>query len=158
VRKVRGLIIPAALVVSAGAAGAENRSISWEHVPDAELRTEVEKLAGPDVIDCGVVDIRKRKAGEFVKRRSLECIANARQRGLAVKFGMARLWLGRDVLEVYVRTKDGQMFLLSHGPTALEDAPSSWVQRCAFVDVSTRTLLISGMDCANATQISKQPE
>ena len=155
---MRGLIILAALVVSAGASGAENRSISWEHVPDALLRTEVEKLAGPDAIDCGIVDIRKRKADDFVKRKSLECIADARQRGLAMKFGIARLPLGHDVFEVYVRTKDGQMFLLSHGPHPLEDAAKSWMQRCAFVDVSTRTLLISGMDCANATQISKRPE
>lgn len=144
-----------AIAVAMTASSADKRAIPWERVADAPLRAELDRLVGSDAIDCGVVDIRKRKAADLVKQQSLDCIADAQQRGMPFKFGIVRLPLGRVAYEVYARTRNGQSWLLSHGQNPSEEVASSWMERCQFIEVSTRTLLISGMDCSEGRLIGE---
>jgi len=143
----RSVIGVVGLIASLTMAAAGREFIEWDAAADAALRDEVTRLAGRTAIDCGFVDLRKRPASAYAKRTSLECIANAQSRGVPFKFGIVRQPLGRDAWEVYARAESGEYWLVSHGRHASEDAAKSWAMRCAFIEVSERTLMISGMDC-----------
>lgn len=157
-RLICGLVLCLAILVAGVAPATERRAVSWGDVGDAALREEIENLVGPDAVDCGVVDISERKASDGAKRRSLDCVADAQRRGMPLKFGIRRLPLGKPAFEVYARARNGQSWLLSHGQHPEEEVAKSWMQRCMVVEVSARTLLISGMDCGKARQLGKEAE
>jgi len=139
------------------ASAADGNHISWNQAGDSALQVALVDLVGPDVIDCGLVDLRKRKPKSEAKRAALDCIASAEQRRLPFKFGIARLFLGSIAYEVYARSTKGESWLLAHGLNLAENVVQSSMERCLFIDVSPRTLLISGSDCSRFKLLSEQP-
>jgi len=156
VEKLASLVVVAAIAGATIASAADKGRISWDQVGDPALRSALNQLVGPDAIDCGFMDLRKRKAKPAEKHVVLDCIAAAEQRRLPFKFGIARLFIESTAFEVYARSANGQSWLVGHGQNLMENELQSSMERCVLIEVSPRTLFISGMDCSQFKLLSKQ--
>ena len=156
--KRRSLVLFGAIAIASAtlAFAADKARVSWDQVGDPALREALHELVGTDAVDCGFVDLRKHKPASTVKSAALKCVADAEHRRVPFKFGVARLPMGSTAYEVYARSTDGQSWLLGHGLRPMDNTLQSSMERCMVVEVSPRTLFISGMDCSQFKLLSSR--
>src|SRR5690348_1801254 len=99
------------LGMTLAAMAADSPVMSWDRVGNDEFRAAIDKLAGSKAIDCGFLNLNQKPARDD-RRRVVKCIADARRRGAAFKYGTSRVPLDSIADEIFVRTRSGQTWIL----------------------------------------------
>ena len=139
-----GGIAPAALAIKLPL-------LDWADVGNEEFRAAVDKLAGKESIDCGLVLMAGKQPDGAGRRKALACMADAQSRKVAFKFGTSRVPLDSHVTEVYVRTSSGETWQLVFDLMPLENVYQTWIAACDSVEVDPTTLYLSGENCEERT-------
>lgn len=119
----------------------------WQRVGNAEFRAAIEKVVGPDPVDCGLVDLVLRQQHRAEARKVLACIEDAKLRKLSFKYGTFRIPIDTHVYEVYVQSASGEAWLFAYDLAPLENEFQMWFVNCKQVDVDAYTLIITGESC-----------
>jgi hypothetical protein len=102
---------------------------SWESCHCDWLAQQASELAGPDMIDCGFVNlVGVRPRAEI--RGGISCAREAFRNSAPFRYGSVRIPLDSYATEVLVRHADGSLWLLVHDVMLDGAAPQYWVHRC----------------------------
>jgi hypothetical protein len=139
-----GLLVASCL--SVGCATAPPRPDSWASAKAPNLVELVNKLAGPEAIDCGFINQLGEEESHAGWRAAMRCASAALEHGEPFKFGTYRIPMDSYTHEIVVRGADGQLWFLVLDVMLDGDAPQFWQERCTSVtpDAASFTFLASG--------------
>lgn len=142
-----GLAVFTILAV-APAAAVEGMPPDWSQVGNSAFRAAITKLVGSDMVDCGLFSLdglENPKRSE--RRRALNCIADARKRGVPFKYGTRRIPIDSFADEVYVGSAAGETWMLIFDVMVVDYTYQMWIQRCESVSIDRKTLIMHGEKC-----------
>jgi hypothetical protein len=147
VRCVLFAITAIAATIAPARAQFESR-VDWPMLGNASFRATIDKLVGPDAVDCGVYALtvvdKPRRAD---RRRVSTCIADASRRGVPFKYATRRIPIDSMADEVYLRSTSGEMWVLVFDLMLGDPSIQIWYNKCALVSVDSKTLIIFGEKC-----------
>ena len=134
----------------AGCAGAPYSKEPWPTIFAEDLR----HIAGESFADCGFHDLLNRKPSRAERRDVLACLEGARRAGKSSRFGTFRLPIDSYAWEVYLRTTNGDAWMLVVDQMVDEESAQYWVLKCREVEVDRATLVLRREDCV---QLADRP-
>ncbi len=119
----------------------------WQEFGYDGFSASIDRLLGPNSVDCGYVNLIGHKPASQVRKQALECMQRAGAGGVSFKFATLRLPIDSYAHEVFVRARDGTHWVIVYDIMIDGEAPQQWNQVCKTVTVDPRTLIINGNGC-----------
>jgi hypothetical protein len=132
--------------VCAIAVGAEASS-SWKFMCYQGFVESVDKLVGPDAIDCGLIDQQSEKVTEARKLGAVRCVEETLHGVRPFKFGMVPA--GSNVVYLLLRSPAGELWTVRYERSiANKHLHETQInQTCKNVSFDSGALIIQGADC-----------
>ena len=137
---MRWTIVTSLLVLTCWAHAGESGKSAWDCAGNQELATAIEKLVGPNVVDCGFHDLSE-KIPARVRRQAHDCVSTAMHERRAFKFATISVPLDSIVTEVLVRAPDGKLWMIVVDQM-FDEQPTQWNAVCERASVDQRTLYL----------------
>jgi hypothetical protein len=128
------------LVLAGWAAAGAPGGLGWECGGNQGLANAIEKLAGPNAVDCGFHEMIG-KTSFRARRLAHECVGRALQDHRPFKFATSRIPLDSFVTEVLVRSAEGKLWIIVIDEM-IGEQPTQWTAVCKHVSVDRRTLYL----------------
>jgi len=119
-----------------------SRRLAWPQDFDAEIA----RLAGAEVVDCGVVYFGRRHVASPARDAARACMTRARLAERPFKYGILRVPFDTNVWEAFIETREGA-YLLIQDEKPLADGTQRWLKRCKSITVDRGTGSIKGTGC-----------
>jgi hypothetical protein len=140
---MRYLLVSLLMALAACASAPHARpKVAWPAGFDAEIA----RVAGDDIVDCGVVYLGRRHAPSPERDAARECMARARLAERQFKYGTLRVPFDSKVWEAFVQTRKGA-YLFVQDEVPLADGAQRWLKRCKSITVDRGTGIIKGTGC-----------
>jgi hypothetical protein len=123
----------------------------WKPTAYQGFSESIDRLVGPDAIDCGMYDLLDRKVGGDTRRNGYRCVQIALQKRVPFKYGTHRLPIDSYATEVLARTPDGTLWFIAHDRMIDDETGETqqqWNQVCHSAEVNRKMVIIPGDGCA----------
>lgn len=149
-------IVPVALLLLSCATSQQTTPDGnvWASFAYEGFGAKVERLAGGDAIDCGVIN-RVNKNDPINKGNSIKraraCVDKSVASGVPFKYGTVRIPLDSYLFEALVYTPTNEYWIV-HYDVMLDGTDNMHViKRCKRIDLARSDSIFEGVDCVNVS-------